>query len=440
VNVGIAQIDYTPEIGLPIAGNFRDDYAARGVHDPLRAKAVVFSDTRGCKAALLAVDSLRLTRDNVAMMRRFIASQTDLSGEEVLIHATHTHSAPATAAGLGVPDVDREVVEAFLRTAAGAVVRAAEDLQPARLAVGTSREDRLSFTRRLRCKDGRTHMNWEALEPGFVVEALGAVDPQVTALSVERSDGRQAVAVNFALHPAILAGDNWLYSADYPGCLAEAVGRILGEGCTTLFLNGCCGNVNHIDYRDRLQGRGFKMAQRVGYMLAAAACEALRNAAPVNADRLAVSRTLVPLDRAKVSSEQLAWSRRILEKARAEPCRGQVDGLPDEYYARALLALHRKQDTPDAAEVMAVRIGEVAVVGLPGEAFCEFGLRIKRHSSAGHTIVIEQANDALGYLPTPEAFEQGGYEPTPGSTRYTRDAGERLAEAAIDLLKPLFDD
>ena len=96
--------------------------------------------------------------------------------------------------------------------------------------------------------------------------------------------------VNFGLHPAILAGDNWLYSADYPGYLAEAMRRIVGDDFTCLLANGCCGNVNHVDYADRNQGRGFAMTQRVGYMLAAAATEAIRNRTPVAGDRVAVAK------------------------------------------------------------------------------------------------------------------------------------------------------
>ena len=45
--VGVATVDFTPAAGLPLMGNFRDDYAARGTHDPLMAKATVFADAAG---------------------------------------------------------------------------------------------------------------------------------------------------------------------------------------------------------------------------------------------------------------------------------------------------------------------------------------------------------------------------------------------------------
>ena len=68
----------------------------------------------------------------------------------------------------------------------------------------------------------------------------------------------------------------------------------------------------------------------------------------------------------------------------------------------------------------------VGIVGLPGEMFSEFGMEIKKRSPAKHTLVIELANDGIGYLPTSVSFEQGGYEPSTGSTMYVKGAGEKL--------------
>ncbi len=438
MNVGIAQVDYTPPVGLPLLGNYREDYASRGVHDPLMAKAIVISDTQGTKIAMLSIDICMLDRDNVRTIRQFIAANSDIRWDNILVASTHTHSAAAAIVAVGVGEIDKPAVQAFLQKAAGAVLEADKNLQPSELSVGYSREDRVSFNRRLKCSDGQTHMNWEALDADFVVEPLGPIDPEVTVLCIGSGDSSRACAVNFALHPAILAGDNWLYSADYPGCLAEAVGRILPGPFATLFFTGCCGDVNHIDYRDPTQGRGFQMAQRVGYMLAVAACEAMHGASAVQGSSLAVSTRQVTLERVKISDDTLQWCRQVLADADQAPAAGQVDGLPDEFFARRIMGLYDVQHQPDAVEVMAIRIGDLAVVGLPGEVFCELGMEIKRQSPATHTMVIELANDAIGYLPTPEAFDQGGYEPMPGSTKYQPDAGGRLVASALEQLNELF--
>jgi hypothetical protein len=436
LKAGVAQVDYTPELGLPLFGNFRDDYAARGVHDPLYARALVLEDSNGAKVALLSIDICMIDRSNTALMRRVIAAQTGMPPENILIAATHTHSAPA-AMRLGLlPKSDDAALERFLTKAAGAVVLANQRLEPSRLTFGTAQEKRLAFTRRLRGKDGKTHMNWEGLDPEFVVEALGAVDPQVACLGVEQESGPAATLVNFPLHPAILAGDNWLYSADFPGYLAETLARLSGNGLIPIFFNGCCGNVNHVDYTDRTQGRGFQMAQRVGYLLGVAAFEAGHRAVPVEASCITLSRESVRLKRLKISEEQRQWAEGILRKGQA--ARGQVDGLPDEHYALMWTEMRRKQGEDDFAEVCALRIGDLGIVTLPGEMFCEFGLQIKEQSPAKHTLIIELANDAMGYFPTREAFGQGGYEPTPGTTLYECTAGEELTASAIRQLHTLF--
>jgi hypothetical protein len=244
--------------------------------------------------------------------------------------------------------------------------------------------------------------------------------------------------VNFGLHPAVLAGDNWLYSADFPGQLSAALRRIQGDDFLTLFLNGCCGNVNHVDYHNQQQGRGYGMIERVGYMLAAAAAQAIRTRVPLAGDDIAVATDMVVLERMPVSPDEYDRCRRLLDDLRKQPLPGQVDGLPEAFFADLRLQMHAVQHEPDHVEVMTIRVGDMAVVGLPGEVFCEFGLELKRRSPTSHTLVVELANDAIGYLPTRESFAQGGYEVTVGSTLYAPGAGERLADAAAAQLQRLF--
>ena len=440
LKVGIAQVDYTPKLGLPLMGNFRDDYGARGVHDPLFARAIVFQDSEGQKAALCSVDVCMIDREGISMMREYIASKSDIPPGNILIAGTHTHSGPGLMQKTGLPCADDAAIEACLTKAATAVVNANQNLKDSTLYVGRAQEPRVSFNRRLKCKDGKIHMSWEMLDPEFIIESYGPTDPELIALFVEQEGELKAAVVNFALHPAILAGDNWLYSADFPGYLAEAMTRLQGPGFVTMFFNGCCGDVTHIDWSDPTQGRGFHTTQRVGYMLAVAVQEALNNKAPVEGDTLKVISEKVALERFKISPEDVKWSEEVLEKAKTNPTKGQVDGLPDEFYADNWLRMHGKQDIDDEVEVMTIRVGDLGIVGLPGEIFCKLGLDVKKNSPAKNTIVSELANDAIGYMPTREAFEQGGYEPTPGSTHYVSGSGNKLTESSKSQLNKLFKD
>ncbi len=440
LDCGAAAVAFTPPPGLPLIGNFRDDYAARGVHDPLYARALVVRGAGGAMAGLLLLDLCMVTHENAGVLREVIARTSSVPPDRVLIAATHTHSGPAPMRLGSMPVSPPAALRRFLAKAATAVGRAERALRPADLLAGAARETRVAFCRRLACRDGRTHMNWEHLDPAFVRRALGTPDTVLRVLAARGTDGDwRAALVNFGLHPAVLAGDNWLYSADYPGYLAEALRRLHGPGLVPLFANGCCGDVNHIDYRDPLQGRGYGMTQRIGYLLAVAATEAMQRAVPVRGTTVRVSRESVRLDRLPVSAARRVWAARAVARAARRPARGQVDGVPDEFYARVLLEMHARQHAPAEAEVMVLRLGDAAVVGLPGECFSALGDRIRRGSPARHTLVVELANDELGYFPVRQAFAAGGYETTPGSTFFRPGAGERLADSARRQLARLFD-
>ena len=101
---------------------------------------------------------------------------------------------------------------------------------------------------------------------------------------------------------------------------------------------------------------------------------------------------------------------------------------------RALRALKIVESgiSSEEVEVQVLGLGDLAIVGIPGEYFVEFGLQIKEKSPAKAAFVIELANGSIGYIPTAAALEQGGYEGS--SARFRPDAGQKLADAALQML------
>ena len=85
------------------------------------------------------------------------------------------------------------------------------------------------------------------------------------------------------------------------------------------------------------------------------------------------------------------------------------------------------------AEVMVIRLGEVLVVGLPGELFVEYGLYIKGMARFGMTVVNELAGCLPGYVYTPESLVTGGYETD--ASMIAEDFGMKLVNTAIELSK-----
>ena len=439
--IGIAEVNYTPEVGLDLVGNYRgDDYASRGVHDSLYARALVASDGKGEKIAVLAIDICLLPKEPVEFMRAYIASKTDIKPGNVMIMATHTHSGPPS-------DLNAPKAKEYLTKAAGAVILANERLKPTVLYVGRSKENRISHNRRLNCKDGTTHMCWEKFEPGFVIEPWGSIDPEVITLSFEQDGKQTGVLVNFGCHATTLTGNNWLYSADYPGYLAESIKRVKGSDFISFFCNGCCGNVTQVDYRIGFPDT-YQECQRIGYLLGVSALEAMQNEEIVSSDKIAVSKEMVPLSRIDITDQQLDWAKAVMKKVEKEGMPPiQADGIPDAQYAKDWIEMRKNQNIVDSIEVMVVRIGDVVFVGLPGEIFNEFGIDIKAKSPCKNTIVTSLTNDERAYFPTAVSFTQGpkgfipyitGYETTPGSTLYEIGSGEKLTESAISQLKRIY--
>ncbi|MEP6595735.1 MAG: neutral/alkaline non-lysosomal ceramidase N-terminal domain-containing protein, partial [Ginsengibacter sp.] len=392
--VGIAEVNYTPEVGLDMAGNYRgNDYASRGVHDSLYARAIVAANEKGEKVGLLTVDICYILKETIEMMRAYIASSTTIKAGNVMIMATHTHSGP-------VAELNGPKVKEFLSKAANAVILADKNLKASVLSVGRSSENRVSHNRRLKCIDGTTHMCWEKFTPGFVIEPWGPIDPEIITLSIAQEGKPKGVIVNFACHATTLTGNNWLYTADYPGYLGESIKRVKGNDYMPLFFNGCCGNVTQVDYRVGFPDT-YQECQRIGYILGVSALEAIRNEKPVSSDVVKVSKEMVALKRMTITDEQLAWAQAIMKKVEKEGMPPlQADGIPDAQYAKDWIEMHRTQDIVDSLEVMVVRIGDAAFVGLPGEMFTEFGMDIKAKSPCKNTMVMGLTNDEKGYFPT----------------------------------------
>jgi hypothetical protein len=442
IMIGTSEVNYTPPVGLDLQGNYRgNDYASRGIHDSLYARAIVAKNGQSEKIAILTVDVCWIKRSAIQFIREYIAKNSDIKAENIMIMATHTHSGPK-------PLLESPGARVFFVKAASAVLIANQRLKPTLLYVGSSKETRISFNRRLQCADGSTHMCWEkTATPDFVVKPLGPVDTDVIAVSIEQQGKPVGAIVNFGCHPATLTGNNWLYSADFPGYMAESMRKVMGNDFCPMFFNGPCGNVTQIDYK---QGHidTYQECQRVGYLLGVAALEAIKNQKSNLDNTVAVSREMVPLKHITITEEQLNWAGRVIEKAKKEGMPPiQADGIPDAQYAHDWTELYKTQNQIDSLEVMVARIGNIAFVGLPGEMFCEFGIEIKKKSPFPHTLVMGLTNDNQKYFPTEASFSQGlngftpmitGYETTPGTSLFEKGSGEKLTNSAIAQLRKLY--
>ncbi len=88
-----------------------------------------------------------------------------------------------------------------------------------------------------------------------------------------------------------------------------------------------------------------------------------------------------------------------------------------------------------ATHMTILAIGSVALVGVPGELFAELGLAIKANPYFPQTFVLGYCNDLVGYLPTREACELGGYEVE--TSRIAQGGGETIVYQALSTLREI---
>jgi len=438
LRVGAAREIINAPAGIGLAGY----YHARGnegVLDDLHAKAMVFDDGK-TRIAIVVCDLISMPQWLVDQARFAIASRTGIPATHTLIAATHTHTAPVLRR-----DSSRDVVdggdEAAARAYAAslpesisdAVFKALQRAQPVQLFLARESEDELSGNRRWWMRDGSVGWNPGKRNPNLVRPA-GPIDPEVGVLYAE-SMGNPSVPVvtfvNFAMHPDTTGGTR--LSADYPGALSRVLALYRGPEMETVFANGTCGNLNHLNFRWAAPQTNPREANRLGVILGAAVMKAYPKMEPVQ--------TPFPLQASveKVSLPLPTFTAQELEQARID-VRTATDATRDGFMklvrAHRILDVAAREGRPYEVEVQVFSLGrEAAWVSWPGEIFVELGLSVKAGSPFPHTFNVELANGAIGYIPNKSAWPEGNYEVE--SARVAEGSGERLVTSALKQLAGL---
>ncbi len=442
LEAGVAVVDITPPVGYRLCGYFNERLAT-GVRDPLRAKALVMRQG-DCSVAWVFCDLIGLTVDVTQGVRTAVQEQLGIPGDHVLVAATHSHTGPLYAGGMrmilhrravakhGSDSCEKIDYPAVLTgKLVDAVRQAHAALAPMQLQAGIGKEQGLSFNRRFHMKDGSVVFNPGKLNPN-IVRVAGPIDPDVGLVLLRRpADARVLASLTvFALHLDTLGGTE--YSADYPYYLEASLRKDLGPQFVSIFGNGTCGDINHINFASAAaQPQGGAETRRIGEALAARVSGELPRLKTVGSPRLAVRSQTVPARIQHYSAEEIAWAEAAAEKIGTSEL-----SFLDQVKAYKIIDLQLRRGDTLPLQVQAFRLSDdVALVGLPGEVFVELGLAIKRQSPFAVTLVVELANDAPDYVPTEKAFREGSYETV--NSRIKPGGGEAMAAAAVQLLAQL---
>jgi hypothetical protein len=408
---GFGLSNITPKVGCQLVGYSNRKTGATGVHDVLMARALVL-ESEGERWAVVSNDICYLNARTVKETREAVRQRTEIPPSHIFVAATHTHSGPHDRDS---ENWDRPLADII----ADAVVQACNMLKPAHVGGAFGTLHGYSINRRWLDRP---------------------VDPGVGVIRIDDLEGKTlGLVTNFGCHGVVLGYDNYLVSSDWPGIACRYLEDALGPQSVCLFLQGGSGDTNPLvdGVRKHLQsghavvsigdiysyhggpddpdrwnigdrgGGTFEEARELGK---AFADEALR-----------VARGIVPRP-----VEKGPWSEQFFIDAAKAPDEPKPDiPFPSHLRERPQITI---EDGKIHAEIMAIGIDRIVIVGEPGEILSQTAVALRtrlRVMGFDTPLVVSYANGWMAYLPDSAAFDEGGYETSwpnyLGVSRYFQD-------------------
>ncbi|MFN7932861.1 MAG: neutral/alkaline non-lysosomal ceramidase N-terminal domain-containing protein [Bryobacteraceae bacterium] len=457
LQAGVARTDITPPTGIPhLNWGSQTHVEAVGV-DPagMIVTALVLSDGKQ-KFAMVDIDMLLVTGMQPVAERA--AQAIGVPANHVRLAATHTHAGPAFQRDKGPLGVDpakyEKMMADYQRFLADRIVQvvvaANKNLRPVH-AYGAKGTGTININRRMRAtKDG---------PPAVGRNETAPVDRELVVIRIDDANGKPyAVLVNFQCHGIVLTYENKLISPDWVGMTRKAVEQAM-PGATALFFQGAAGDQGPIEWGTGDISVAHRLGMTLGLQAAALAMQIettqrapkfegyvestafaaktpWRVQGPRDSTIRFVSKTLSLPPRRYTPKEIDDMASRV---AQAEKQLGPARASGDPWQKHQAEARWRRFNdlltkwkkpydaTPVEVDVQILRIGDMAIVAMPGEPFSGIGAAIKKASPFPITMFCGYSTGKGGdYMPVADEYQQGGYEVE--RTPYGTGAAEKLVK------------
>ncbi|MEX2579979.1 MAG: hypothetical protein WD342_13050 [Verrucomicrobiales bacterium] len=451
LRAGTAAVDVTPTVFPMQLRSGKSDH----VHDPLHIRAVAFENGEG-RAVLALIDAIGTGREMTDEAKAIVAKKTGWKPEEMLVSATHTHTAPKGGdTSPGRIAHQKRLEEGLVE----ALTEAIESLEPAKVGFSSDEEPSEVYNRRWYLKDGTMDKNplggydkvrTNAPRPNLVKPA-GPIDPEVCVVDVRtRRRGKPlGLVANYALHyvggvPKVTEEDGrvvGMASADYFGEFSRIMPyRLSGnppENFVSMMTNGTSGDINNIDFEQRRAPRApFEQIRVVAQKTADAAWRAVKKIEDYDEDPVVAMRQReVAVNYRKPSQDDIEKALELMKLSNKE--RNEINKRTTSVANRTIEYSQPEMTKSENVLIQAIRIGDQAILAMPFEVLVEIGLELKEKSPFPHTFTIEQANGSHGYLPPPNQHELGGYETWLGTARFAEDTSVLLTKHLLEMLDEL---
>ena len=403
--LGTFVCDVTPPLGHPLCGGWIEPLKA--VDDPLLAKGVVF-EQGGRRYVICAVDWCLLQTGAYDAFSRKLAEGARTDESRVSVHTVHQHTAPIADSDAQrlldqtmdpPPHLDLEFLAEVTDRLAAAAREACGRLRPITgVGQGQAKVFQFASNRRVRLADGMIHMRSSSTQdPMLQAAPEGLIDPWLKTVTFYEGDELLVRLHFYASHPQSYYGDGRATS-DTAGLARERLER--EERVPQIYFTGCGGNIAAGKYNDGSPRARLELTGRL--FTAMKASIASSRGGPVDSLDWRSSRVRF------TAREESEWSpersREVMEDRSASALSRLKSALnlawSERLDRRAWIELHR------------LRVGEVNLLFLPGEAFVEYQLYAQSLRPGGFVAVAAYGESGPGYICTDASLNAGGYEPT----------------------------
>ena len=420
---GFSEKIITPPLGTPCS--LGGDNEAEEIFDDIYTRVICLKDGNEV-LFIVSAEILSLSVEDIADIENAVGKTIGIKNFQIVVHATHTHQAPNVRYHI-VSDINKDGYQAvsekyyryFLKQNANAAKEALENLTELdSVGYGESEIQNIESNRRIIAPDGKLIMRYSRPSKELKELPEGHIDPKVRCLVLKREGEKDVVWINYHGHPTCTGGDEAPYvTGDFPGWALHVLKKEMPD-YEYIYMTGPHGNLNPGKYitgdpkkiADRIKDR-----DRMGGILAEGIKETLNN---LNFDEVKnfgflKEKVFLELNPAFTAEENLEkdYQKGLLEIKEAHS-RGQKvahggsirRAQSNKYIYSALV------ENKLCSSVSGLRIGNFYTVFFPNEIFLEASDEIRKCYPEEKMLTFSMCDDAFNYIPTPEAYKEGGYE------------------------------
>jgi len=350
LHFSIGSADITPDVTSPKAvwmAGYYPGRAAESVHDPLYARGMLLTDGQ-TKVAIVSLDLIGWSYPSTLNIRQKLPDV-----DFVVICSTHNHEGPDTIGIWGESFIKRGVDEKYNAQVEKTVVELIQRLDQSQQPVS------VDFA-----KVDRPDLVHDTRQPIVI-------DPTLRALRFRSQvDGSTlGLLVQGTTHPESLGARNTAITADFPCYTQKRLQQHFG--CETVYVSGAIGGlltppaegiVNEEAAPVRLTT--FDYAEAYGNTVADAVAKALKDSSAVDLTPFRIYRreVAIPIDNPLY---RLARSLNVIRRVSYE-WTGQA-----ESWGRRVTREFRPDRAAAITEVSLLQLGDVKLLGIPGELYPE---------------------------------------------------------------------